>query len=115
MSTGDIKKLLLGAAISTLLTGCAEPPSAPALAAWTQALAASQPEGPELTVYKNGETLLTFVGVEHDGNPNSLTHQLIAAAFEMSSPRTDPTSCAIQSFGKTMLSGRQDCESEISM
>lgn len=63
------------------LAACAGSGESNKLAVWTKSLAASQPDGPELIVFKRGKQRLVFVGVKHDSDPTSSTHRLIASTF----------------------------------
>lgn len=78
---------IAGAITLAGLGGCAGQPDNSALAPWTQALAATQRDGPEITVYKRGSKLVVFIGVEHDADPAGPTHRLISSAFDMASPK----------------------------
>lgn len=60
------------------LAGCMNTSNSKKLAVWNQTLAASQPDHPELIVFQRGSQRLAFIGVHHDSNPASATHQLIA-------------------------------------
>lgn len=54
---------------------------------WTQALADSQPDGPELLLFERAHKKLAFIGVQHDSNPASMTHRLIDSTFLIFKPR----------------------------
>ena len=64
-----------------VLAGCASGASPEKLAVWNQELAASQSDKPEIIVFKRGTQKLVFIGVHHDSDPNSPTHQLIASTL----------------------------------
>jgi hypothetical protein len=86
--SAQISKLLATALTSLIiLSGCAVSTGSEKLAIWTQSLAASQVDGPELLVFKRGKRRLIFIGVQHDSDPTSSTHRLIASAFKVFSPR----------------------------
>lgn len=69
------------------VAGCSNAGGSEKLATWTQALAASQRDGPELIVFKRDGRKLAFVGVQHDSDPASSTHDLIERAIRTLKPR----------------------------
>ncbi len=85
---GRISRLLTVATSTIIvLAGCVASSDADKLAIWSQSLAASQSDGPELLFFKRGEAELAFVGAEHDSDPASSTHRLIASTFGVFTPR----------------------------
>jgi hypothetical protein len=66
-----------------VLAGCASGGGSEKLAMWTQELAASQPHHPEIIVFQRGTQRLVFIGVHHDADPRSPTHQLIASTLDL--------------------------------
>jgi hypothetical protein len=82
-----------------VLAGCVASTDAGKLAIWTQKLAASQVDGPELLVFKHGNAKLAFVGVQHESDPTSGTHRLIASTFSIFTPRVVIVEGAPTSWG----------------
>lgn len=72
--------------VLAVLVGCSGSQGSDALASWTRSLAATQIDGPELTIFRHRSDLLIFVGVEHDADPSGPTHQLIGSAFALAAP-----------------------------
>jgi hypothetical protein len=68
------------------LSGCTGRRETENLAMWTQSLAASQADGPEILVFERGKRKLIFIGVQHESDPASSTHRLIASAFGVFTP-----------------------------
>jgi hypothetical protein len=82
-------KTLLAIASSTIiaLAGCVPSQDTDKLAIWSQSLAASQADGPEILVFERGKVNLAFVGVQHESDPASSTHRLITSTFGVFTPR----------------------------
>lgn len=70
-----------------LISACTVSPGSEKIAVWTQALADSQREGPELLLFQRGGKKLAFIGVQHDSDPASRTHRLIDSTFSIFKPR----------------------------
>lgn len=68
-------------------SACTSTEGSQKLAVWTQALAESQQDGPELLLFERGERKLAFIGVQHDSDPASKTHRLITSTFVTFKPR----------------------------
>ncbi len=83
-----ISRLLTVAPLTVVaLAGCVANSDVEKLATWSQSLAASQSDGPETLVFERGTRKLAFVGVQHESDPASTTHRLIAATFGVFKPR----------------------------
>jgi hypothetical protein len=87
MSARTLKILTTTLITLIILSGCAANRDTEKLAIWTRSLAASQADGPEILVFEHGKRQLIFIGVQHDSDPASSTHLLIASAFKVFSPR----------------------------
>ena len=99
---------IIAISVSLALAGCARTPASEKLAVWTQALAATQADGPEVLLFKRGSNKLAFVGVQHDSDPVSSTHRLIESTFSVFSPKVVivegvPTSWGYNPAGLTEL------------
>lgn len=73
---------------SLVVSACTSSQGSEKLAVWTQALADSQQDGPELLLFQRGDRKLAFIGVQHDSDPASRTHRLITSTFLTFKPRT---------------------------
>ena len=84
MRNVSIRRGAIGSACiiaSIVASSCTYGQGSEKLAVWTQALADSQPDGPELLVFQRGDRRLVFIGVQHDSDPSSRTHRLIDSTF----------------------------------
>lgn len=98
----SIRRRALGLAClvaSLALSACASNRGPEALAVWTQALADSQHDGPELLLFQRGDRKLAFIGVQHDSDPASRTHRLIDSTFLIFKPRVVIVEGAPSSWG----------------
>lgn len=73
--------------IASFVTSACTSQGSEKLAVWTQALADSQHDGPELLLFQRGDRKLAFVGAQHDSDPDSRTHRLIDSTFLVFKPR----------------------------
>lgn len=73
--------------IASFVTSACTSQGSEKLAVWTQALADSQHDGPELLLFQRGDRKLAFVGAKHDSDPDSRTHRLIDSTFLVFKPR----------------------------
>jgi len=84
---------------SLLVSACTSSRGSEKLAVWTQALADSQRDGPELLLFRRGDRKLAFIGVQHDSDPASRTHRLIDSTFLIFKPRVVIVEGAPTSWG----------------
>ena len=84
---------------SLVVSACTISRGSEGLADWTQALADSQREGPELLLFERGDRKLAFIGVQHDTDPASRKHRLIDSMFLIFKPRVVVLEGAPTSWG----------------
>jgi hypothetical protein len=99
ISAQTLRPLTVAIFTATALASCVAGIGADKLAIWTDTLAASQLDGPEILVFARGKSKLAFVGVQHDSDPASSTHRLIASTFDIFTPRVVIVEGAPTSWG----------------
>ena len=98
----SIQRVPLGLACllaSIVVSACTNNRGSEKLAVWTQTLANSHRDVPELLFFRRGDRKLAFIGVQHDSNPASRTHRLIDSTFAIFKPRVVIVEGAPTSWG----------------